>query len=133
MLIFSAGFLYGVNNRSKIVLAGGTQMACVLLVLNSILREYGAKMNTSNLALCSTKWLVEDENSDIKSLLEMLDFPVHAYYADFDFSLSTHPALKLYDEGEAKEGVGAGGALMYGFLNGVGKEEITRQIEGFLG
>jgi len=63
----------------------------------------------------------------------MLNFPVNAYYSDFDFSLSNHPALKLYDEGEAKEGVGAGAALMYGVLNGLSKEEITRQVEGFLG
>jgi len=40
---------------------------------------------------------------------------------------------KLYDEGEAKEGVGAGGALVYGILNGLGKEDITKEVEGFLG
>ena len=62
----------------------------------------------------------------------MLDFSVNAYYADFDFSLSEHPALKLYDEGEAKEGVGAGGALMYGSLNGLNREVITKQVESFL-
>jgi NaMN:DMB phosphoribosyltransferase len=63
----------------------------------------------------------------------MPNFSIHACYTDFDFSLAHHPALKLYDEGEAKEGVGAGGALMYGMLNGVSKEEIKRQVEGFLG
>jgi NaMN:DMB phosphoribosyltransferase len=88
-------------------------------------------METSNLALCTTKWVAEDEYSDIAALLKMLSFPINAYYANFDFSLSEHPALKLYDEGEAKEGVGAGGALVYGFLNGVSKESITRQIEEF--
>lgn len=132
MLIFNAGFILGLNNRLKVVLAGGTQMACVLLIINSILEYMGEKIETSNLALCTTKWVAKDENSDIKALLEMLSFPINAYYADFDFSLSSHPALKLYDEGEAKEGVGAGGALMYGFLNGANKEEVTKQIEGFL-
>ncbi len=132
MLIFNAGFILGVNSRFPIVLAGGTQMACVLLVTNSISRYMGAEVDSSNLALCTTKWIAEDKNSDIKSLLEMLDFPINAYYTDFDFSLSHHPALKLYDEGEAKEGVGAGGALMFGVLNGVGKEDITRKVEGFL-
>lgn len=107
-------------------------MACVLLVMNKILKLMGGTMETSNLALCTTKWVAEDEHSDIKSLLEMLSFPINAYYADFDFSLSSHPALALYDDGEAKEGVGAGGALVYGFLNGLSKEEITRQVEGFL-
>ena len=133
MLIFNAGFILGLNNRLKVVLAGGTQMACVLLVANSIARYMGGKVESSNLALCTTKWVAQDTHSDIKALLEMLDFPINAYYADFDFSLSQHPALKLYDEGEAKEGVGAGGALMYGFLNGLSKEDITQQVEGFLG
>jgi NaMN:DMB phosphoribosyltransferase len=100
--------------------------------MNKILKLMNGTLQTYNLALCTTKWVAEDENSDIKGLLKMLSFPINAYYADFDFSSSEHPALKLYDEGEAKEGVGAGGALVYGFLNGVSKESITKQIEEFL-
>ena len=135
MLIFNAGFVLGVNGHFPIVLAGGTQMACVLLVVNSYLTSKGQiqDLPLRNVALCTTKWVAEDKHSDIKALLEMLNFPIYAYYTDFDFALSKHPALKLYDEGEAKEGVGAGGALMYGVLNGLTKEEITRQVEGFLG
>lgn len=133
MQIFNAGFILGLNNKIKIVLAGGTQMASVLLIVNSILRTMGGEFDTSNLALCTTKWVQEDKNSDIKSLLELLDFKIDAFYVDFDFSLSSHPALKLYDEGEAKEGVGAGGALLYGILNGLSKEEISKQVESFLG
>ena len=108
-------------------------MASVLLIINSILKTMGGKLETSNLVLCTTKWVYEDKNSDIKALLELLDFNINAYYSDFDFSLSNHPALKMYDEGEAKEGVGAGGALMYGLINGLEKESITKQVESFLG
>jgi uncharacterized protein (TIGR00303 family) len=134
MLIFNTGLLLGLQNRDiPIVLAGGTQMACVLLVINRILQMMEGELDTSKIALCTTKWVAEDVNSDIKGLLEMPDFRINAYYADFDFSLTSHPALKLYDEGEAKEGVGAGGALMYGLLNGLSKEQITRKVESFLG
>jgi uncharacterized protein (TIGR00303 family) len=133
MLIFNAGFIIGLNNRIPLILAGGTQMAAVLLIVNRIIKTMGHTLETSNLALCTTKWVAQDENSDIKALLERLQFPINAYYSDFDFSLSAHPALKLYDQGEAKEGVGAGGALMYGFLNGITKEQITKQVECFLG
>lgn len=133
MLIFNAGLLLGLQNRDiKIVLAGGTQMACVLLVVNRILQMMEGELDSSQIALCTTKWVAEDAQSDIKGLLEMNDFKVNAYYADFDFSLTAHPALKLYDEGEAKEGVGAGGALMYALLNGITKEQITRKVESFL-
>ena len=133
MQIFIAGFILGLNNKVKVILAGGTQMASVLLIVNSILKTMGGEFDTSNLALCTTKWVYEDKNSDIKALLELLDFKINAYYVDFDFSLSSHPALKLYDQGEAKEGVGAGGAIMYGLLNGLDKETITKKVENFLG
>jgi len=128
MLIFNAGFILGVNSRFPVVLAGGTQMACVLLVANSIAHYMGAEVNSTQLSLATTKWVAQDEHSDIKALIEMLDFPLNAYYSDFDFSLTEHPALKLYDEGEAKEGVGAGGALVYGMLNGLSKEEVTKLV-----
>ncbi|MDD2291756.1 MAG: TIGR00303 family protein [Aliarcobacter sp.] len=134
MIIFNAGFILGSRaNNLKIVLAGGTQMASVLLVVNSILRSMEGTVDSSNLALCTTKWINKDENSNIKALLEQLDFPINAYASDFDFALSNHPALKLYDEGEAKEGVGCGGALCYATINGLSKEEIIKKIESFLG
>ena len=134
MIIFNAGFILGsqVNNQ-KIILAGGTQMAAVLLVANSILRSMEGSIDSSNLALCTTKWINKDLNSNIKALLEQLDFPINAYASDFDFEQSSHPALKLYDEGEAKEGVGCGAALCYAAINGLTKTQVTKKIESFLG
>ncbi len=133
MLIFNAGFILGANQKDlKIVLAGGTQMASVLLIVNSILKEMQGTIDSSKIALCTTKWIVSDRNSDIKGILDLLDFELNSYYSDFDFSYSNHPALKLYDNGEAKEGVGAGAALAYAFLNGIEKETVTKRIESFL-
>jgi len=132
MIIFNAGFILGLNNSTPIILAGGTQMACVLLVVNKILEVMQGEIETSNLALATTSWIANDTNSDIKKLLEMCSFSINSYFDDFNFSLSQHPALKLYDEGEAKEGVGAGGALVYASLNGVSQEHVTKQVEEFL-
>ncbi len=133
MIIFNAGFILGLNNKIPVMLAGGTQMACVLLVVNKILEVMQGEFETSNLALATTTWVANDNNSDIKALIEMCNFNINSYYVDFDFSLSTHPALKKYDDGEAKEGVGAGGALVYGTINSITKEQITKQIEELLG
>ena len=134
MIIFNAGFILGSQaNNQKIILAGGTQMAAVLLVVNSILRSMEGSIDSSNLALCTTKWINKDQNSNIKALLEQLDFPINAYASDFDFEQSSHPALKLYDEGEAKEGVGCGAALCYAAINGLTKMQVTKKIESFLG
>ena len=132
MQIFVAGFILGLNNKIPLILAGGTQMASVLLIVNKILEVMQGELNTSNLALATTLWVVKDQNSDIKGLLELLDFNINSYNSDFSFDSSNHPALKLYDEGEAKEGVGAGAALVYGMLNGLTAEQITKQVESFL-
>lgn len=130
MLVFYAGFILGSRaNDLKIILAGGTQLAAVLLIVNSIIRSMEGELDSKNIALATTKWIDEDKNSNIKALLEQLDFPINAVSSDFDFSLSNKPFLKLYDQGEAKEGVGCGGALVYASINGISKEDLTKQID----
>ena len=131
MLIFNSGFILGLNGRVPLILAGGTQFAGVLLIVNKILEYMQGEMNSKNLALITTKWVAEDENSNLKALLEMLNFNINSYYLDFDFSKATNPILKLYDKGEAKEGVGAGASLVYGALNGITNKQIISKVEEF--
>jgi len=132
MLIFYAGFIIGLSKKCRVILAGGTQLATVLLIINSILKEDKFTFSPENLALITTKWIYEDKHSDIEALLELLDFEVFGYYSDFDFSKSRFDILKKYDSGEAKEGVGAGGALGYASLNGISNESILESIENIL-
>lgn len=133
MLIFNAGFILGLQNHNiTTVLAGGTQMAALLLLIDTVIRSMEGTIRKGSLTLWTTPWIANDADSDIRGLLEMLSFEIDACYAEFDFSLSDHSALKLYDEGEAKEGVGAGGALVYATLNGLSQEEITRTVESLL-
>lgn len=132
MLMFCAGFALEASKRFAVMLAGGTQMAAVLMILDRLAQEEKLDFKADNLFLCTTKWVSEDSNSDIEGLLKQLSFPMQSFDTDFDFSLSEHPALKLYDEGEAKEGVGAGAALAYLYAHGVAKEQITKAVETLL-
>jgi uncharacterized protein (TIGR00303 family) len=133
MIIFNAGVILGLQaSNHKLLLAGGTQMASVLLVVNSILQAMGGELDTSKIALCTTQWIAQDTNSNIKALLEQLDFELDAYSADFNFNTSGNEVLKLYDKGEAKEGVGAGAALVYGLINGLDASSIVKKVESFL-
>lgn len=132
MLLFNAGFLLSASRRFNVVLAGGTQMAAVLLIANKIAAMQGIHHDHRHIHLCTTKWIAEDTHSDIQALIAQLDFRLKAYYADFSFAKSTHPALKLYDEGEAKEGVGAGAAAAYAYAHGISEEELIKKIEGYL-
>jgi uncharacterized protein (TIGR00303 family) len=128
MLLFCAGFVSQYSQKAPVILAGGTQMAAVLLIVDAL----KLKINSKNVALMTTKWVYEDNNSNIKGLLEQLNFDIDGYYSEFDFASATIPVLKLYDQGEAKEGVGAGAALCYALMNGFTKEQIVNEIEKVL-
>jgi uncharacterized protein (TIGR00303 family) len=128
MLLFCAGFVSQYSQKSKIILGGGTQMAAVLLIIDAL----KLKIDNQNVALMTTKWVYEDKNSDIKGLLEQLSFDIDGYYSDFDFAKANIPVLKLYDEGEAKEGVGAGAALCYAQMLCFSNDEILENIERVL-
>jgi len=128
MLLFSAGFASAYSQRGKIVLGGGTQMAAVLLLTDAL----KLPLNVENMALMTTRWVYEDPHSDIQGILAQMELPVAAFYADFSFQEATIPVLKLYDEGEAKEGVGAGAALCYALANGFSEKQIVSEIEKVL-
>ncbi|RUM63117.1 MAG: nicotinate-nucleotide--dimethylbenzimidazole phosphoribosyltransferase, partial [Sulfurimonas sp.] len=91
--------------------------------------DLGIRCNHEYLTLCTTAWVVEDAHSDIQALLTLLPYRIKAYYADFHFTHANRPVLRRYDEGEAKEGVGAGAALAYLFANGFDDKTITYAVE----
>lgn len=132
MLIFVAGFLLEASKEHTIVLGGGTQMAAALIIAENLADELDVELNDENIYLATTSWVRNDYNSDIVTILEQLYFDAKSFYADFTFTNANHPALKLYDEGEAKEGVGAGAALCYALSNGITEEELIKEVEKFL-
>lgn len=129
MLIFCAGFLFEASKRFHVVLAGGTQMAACLLIADKLREDVLMRANHNNITLATTAWVAKDNNSDIKHLLSLLSYTPHAIYTDFSFQNSEIEILKKYDEGEAKEGVGAGAALAYANANGVKDKEMLDAIE----
>jgi len=133
MLLFTAGFILSASRRFNLVLAGGTQMAAVLLIANKIASRKGIHHDHRHIHLCTTQWIAEDKNSNITSLIDQLDFRLKAYCVHFSFEDATHPALKLYDEGEAKEGVGAGACIAYAFSHGISQKDLTSKIQSYLG
>jgi len=92
MLIFNAGFVAEISHKFPVVLAGGTQMAAVLLIINSLSLENGLKINSNNIYLTTTQWIAKDIHSDINHILSQLSYNISANYSQFDFSLSNHPS-----------------------------------------
>jgi len=129
MLIFCAGFLLEASRRFHVVLAGGTQMAACLLIADKLREDVLMRLKSENITLATTQWVARDENSNIKHILEQLSYTPHAIYTEFSFSEAEIPVLKKYDEGEAKEGVGAGACLAYANTNSLTNEQVLREIE----
>lgn len=129
MLIFCAGFLLEASKRFHIVLAGGTQMASCLLVADALREDVLQRVKSDNITLATTSWVANDKNSDIKNILSQLSYTPHALHTSFSFAEAEIPVLKLYDEGEAKEGVGAGAALAYANTNNTTNKELLDAIE----
>jgi len=129
MLLFCAGFIVEASRRFHVVLAGGTQMAAALLVADKLREDILMRPKHENITLATTAWVAKDTNSNIKHILEQLSYTPHAIYTEFSFANAEIPVLKKYDEGEAKEGVGAGAALAYANTNGLTNQELLDAIE----
>ena len=129
MLIFCAGFLLEASRRFHVVLAGGTQMAACLLVADKLREDVLMRLKSDNITLATTGWVANDNNSNIKHILEQLSYTPHAIYTEFSFANAEIPVLKKYDEGEAKEGVGAGAALAYANANKLTNKEVLEAVQ----
>jgi len=129
MLLFCAGFLLEASRRFHVVLAGGTQMAACLLIADKLKEDVLMRLKPQNISLATTAWVAHDKNSNIKHILEQLSYTPHAIYTEFSFRDAEIPVLKKYDEGEAKEGVGAGAALAFASTNKLTNKEVLKAIE----
>lgn len=129
MLLFCAGFILEASRRFHIVLAGGTQMAACLLIADALREDVLMRVKHENITLATSQWVAKDKNANITHILEQLSYTPHAIYTTFSFEKSEIPVLHKYDEGEAKEGVGAGAALAYAKKQSIENTELLAQIE----
>ncbi|WP_247009448.1 nicotinate-nucleotide--dimethylbenzimidazole phosphoribosyltransferase [Halorientalis litorea] len=97
------GLLVGLTESdTAVTLAGGTQM----LTAAALARHAGVE---TPLPLATTAFVAEDDSTDLRRAADALD--VSLTVTDPGFDTADHPAMAAYAAGEAKEGVGMGGAL----------------------
>lgn len=126
MIAAFSGLVMGAASRVPVLMAGGTQMTAILSVLKTLKTEI-----LKNVAIGTTRWIVEDKSSDIKGIVSQIhDVPILA--ADLNFSNSEIEGLRAYEKGVVKEGVGAGGISIAAFLktrDKVSSEILLKEIE----
>jgi uncharacterized protein (TIGR00303 family) len=91
-----------IETGTSVTLAGGTQMAAAA----ALVRHAGIE---APLELATTSFVAEDDTAALAAVASDLDLAVTV--TDPGFERASHPAMDAYVAGEAKEGVGMGGAL----------------------
>ena len=122
-----AGIASGVlSANGKIMLAGGTQMAVIVAILNRL----GRLLN--GLYIGTTTYVTKDPSSDLSSLVRMASERVPILSCDLHLGESSKPGLQAFAKGFVKEGVGAGGASIVAITKSRGKitgKKLMKAIE----
>jgi len=119
VLATAAGTALGaIETDTAVTLAGGSQ----LLAVAALLRHAGVE---TSLDLVTTPFVLADDSADLAGLAADLDVSVSA--TDPGFPASGHGALAAYVDGEAKEGVGFGGALELADRAGIPMERVRER------
>ena len=95
-----------IQSGSRVMLAGGTQMAAVLALMTSL------KVPLDKICVGTTSYVTNDENSDLDFLVRSISSDVPILSVNPGLDKSTKNGLLMYDKGVVKEGVGSGGALL---------------------
>lgn len=115
-----AGVVVGATETgTDVTLAGGSQMAAAA----ALVRHAGVD---APLSLATTVFVAEDDSVSIHALAD--DLAVDMTVTDPGFEQSNHPAMDAYVAGEAKEGVGMGGALALAEQAGVSMTRLRERV-----
>ena len=105
MMPVNAGIILGAAKRVPVIVGGGTQMAAVIAAAVAL---DGSVIG--NIVQGTTRWLVNDPNSDIRKIMGSVHKDVPIVYVNMDYSESPYEGLQAYEWGYIKEGVGCGGS-----------------------
>ncbi|MFB6224235.1 MAG: nicotinate-nucleotide--dimethylbenzimidazole phosphoribosyltransferase [Haloarcula sp.] len=115
-----AGLTAGaVESDTAVTLAGGSQ--CVAVA--ALVRHGGY---AGSLGLATTSYVADDESADLRACADRLDLDLTV--TDPGFGQSDHVAMERFVAGEAKEGVGMGGALALADRAGVPMAEVRNRF-----
>lgn len=123
MQAFVLGMAMEASSSIPVLLAGGSQMLAIWLLLGLIVPDIAERP----LLIGMTKWVAFDPGAQVAELASM--FKADAFASCPDFNLSKHQGLALYEKGNVKEGVGAGGLMLLAHVLGNSPDEIMNACD----
>jgi uncharacterized protein (TIGR00303 family) len=107
MQAFTTGVALGASEFVPVILGGGSQMLAVYALFDALRAARNVKYTPT---VATTKWVAFDPGAATPQLADMIGAPYMA--ACPDFNASKHQGLRAYEEGNVKEGTGAGASLV---------------------
>lgn len=118
-----AGILSTASSQTRVLLAGGTQMAAVLAFAKA------TGYNRDNTAIATTSYVIDDKSANLVDTIQQID-QIPVFGVRLALGRSKIDGLKAYSEGFVKEGVGAGGASLAAMLKvGIDSEHLLALTE----
>ena len=115
MQIVVAGMAIAASRAGGVLLAGGTQMLAVYALSRAIARSHNLAWRPDQVVVGTTRWVADDPTGDTVGLAQLVgDVPLLA--TQLNFTSSRYEALRAYEQGFVKEGVGAGGCAIAAHL-----------------
>lgn len=114
MQIVAAGMTIAASRTCGLLLAGGTQMLAVYALARAIAETEQLTWQPEQVVVGTTRWVAEDRTGNTVGLAAMLEAPLLA--TQLSFAEARYAALRAYEQGYVKEGVGAGGSAIAAHL-----------------
>ncbi len=126
-----AGLALAASRTRPVLLAGGTQMLAVYALMVAMAKAEGYAWHPGNVVVGTTRWVAEDGTGDTVGLAELTGACLMA--TQLSFATSRFEALRAYEQGFVKEGVGAGGcAIAAALYQNWGQPELLAAVEALL-
>jgi uncharacterized protein (TIGR00303 family) len=123
MQALAAGLVLGATEQERpVLLAGGSQMAAVLALALALAPLERRQAVATLAAVATTAWVAGEPGSDLGLLMQRIgqrwNVDPLAVAAGLRFNGCSSQALRDYEDGYVKEGVGAGGLALLWELSG---------------
>ena len=80
-----------------------------------------------DVSIATTRYVADDISANFREMTEILGY--EAFAADPGFGNSRRHGLQMYENGDVKEGVGAGGAMFAAAMMGFSQKEFREKTE----
>lgn len=121
------------RRRVPVLLAGGSQMAAVLAMALALADPQRRSALAACCVIATTAWVAEEPGSDLARLLQMIGerwgVNLELKVASLRFHACRSQALRDYEQGYVKEGVGAGGVAVLWELAGRDPADLARACD----